>query len=60
MRAGWWLVPLAVHGLIHLMGFAKAVGYAGLPQLTPPLRRETRTVAAAGLAAAASRPATAT
>jgi hypothetical protein len=28
---------LAVHGLIHLMGFAKAYGYAELPQLTLPV-----------------------
>ena len=31
---------LAVHGLIHLMGFAKAFGYARLPQLTQPISRE--------------------
>jgi hypothetical protein len=30
---------LAVHGLIHLMGFAKAFGYAELPQLTQPISR---------------------
>ena len=30
-------VLLAVHGLIHLMGFAKAFGYARLPQLTQPI-----------------------
>jgi hypothetical protein len=30
-------VLLAVHGLIHLMGFAKAFGYAPLPQLTQPI-----------------------
>ena len=30
---------LAVHGLIHLMGFAKAYGYADLPQLTQPISR---------------------
>lgn len=28
-----------VHGLIHLMGFAKAFGYAELPQLTQPISR---------------------
>jgi hypothetical protein len=28
---------LAVHGLIHSMGFAKAFGYADLPQLTLPV-----------------------
>ena len=31
---------LAVHGLIHLMGFAKAFGFADLPQLTQPISRE--------------------
>ena len=31
---------LALHGLIHLMGFAKALGYAELPQLTEPISRE--------------------
>lgn len=30
---------LAVHGLIHLMGFAKAFGFAELPQLTQPISR---------------------
>jgi len=30
---------LVVHGLIHLMGFAKAFGYAALPQLTIPIAR---------------------
>lgn len=30
---------LAVHALIHLMGFAKAYGYAELPQLTIPISR---------------------
>src|SRR5229473_2026019 len=30
---------LGVHGLIHLMGFAKAFGYADLPQLTQPISR---------------------
>jgi hypothetical protein len=28
-----------VHGVIHLMGFAKAFGYADLPQLTQPMSR---------------------
>ena len=28
-----------LHGLIHLMGFAKAFGYAELPQLTRPIPR---------------------
>ena len=31
---------LTVHGLLHLMGFAKAFGYAELPQLTQPISRE--------------------
>ena len=30
-------VLLAVHGLIHVMGFAKAFGYAELRQLTQPV-----------------------
>jgi hypothetical protein len=36
-----WLVVtvVAVHGLIHLMGFAKAFGFAELPQLTQPIAR---------------------
>lgn len=36
-----WLIAavIAVHGLIHLMGFAKAFGYAALPQLTQPISR---------------------
>ena len=36
-----WVVVavLAVHGVIHLMGFAKAFGYAELPQLTQPISR---------------------
>ncbi len=35
-------IPIAlmgVHGLIHVMGFAKAFGYADLPQLTQPISR---------------------
>ena len=32
-------VVLAVHGVIHFMGFAKAFGYASLPQLTQPISR---------------------
>jgi hypothetical protein len=37
---GWILIALlGVHGLIHLMGFAKAFGYADLPQLTQPISR---------------------
>jgi hypothetical protein len=37
-----WIVAavLVVHGLIHFMGFAKAYGYAELPQLTQPVSRE--------------------
>ena len=31
---------LTVHGLIHVMGFAKAFGFADLPQLTQPISRE--------------------
>ena len=31
---------LSLHGLIHLMGFAKAFGYAKLPQLSQPISRE--------------------
>ncbi len=30
---------LTVHALIHLMGFAKAFGYAALPQLAIPISR---------------------
>jgi ssRNA-specific RNase YbeY (16S rRNA maturation enzyme) len=29
-----FVIFLVVHGLIHLMGFAKASGFAELPQLT--------------------------
>jgi hypothetical protein len=37
-----WIVAvlLALHGLIHLMGFAKAYGYAKLPLLIQPISRE--------------------
>ena len=37
-----WIIAvlLAVHGLIHFMGFAKAFGYADLPQLTQAVSRE--------------------
>ena len=36
----WVLVVfVAVHGLIHLMGFLKAFGLAELPQLTQPISR---------------------
>ena len=53
-----WIVAilLAVHGLIHLMGFAKAFGYAELPQLTQPISREMG-LAVVGGGAAASLPA---
>ena len=30
-------IVLAIHGLIHLLGFAKAFGLADLPQLTRPV-----------------------
>jgi len=30
---------IGMHGLIHLMGFAKGFGYADLPQLTQPISR---------------------
>jgi hypothetical protein len=33
-------IVLAAHALIHMMGFAKAFGYAELPQLTHPISRE--------------------
>ncbi len=37
----WVLIDLLLlHGLIHLMGFAKAFGYAELPQLTQSISRE--------------------
>lgn len=46
----WALVAvLVVHGLIHLMGFAKAFGFAELPQLKEPI---SRAVGALWLAAA--------
>jgi hypothetical protein len=36
----WFLAGLlALHGLVHLMGSAKAFGYAELPQLTQPISR---------------------
>ena len=52
-----WIVAglLTLHGLIHLMGFAKAFGYAELPQLTQPLSREMGLLwLAAGLLVVAS------
>jgi len=33
------IVLVGVHGLIHLMGFAKSFGYADLPLLTQPISR---------------------
>ena len=38
----WRIVPVlfVIHGLIHLMGVAKAFGLAELPQLTRPISRE--------------------
>ena len=37
----WTVVALlTVHGLIHLMGFAKAFDYVELPQITQPISRE--------------------
>ena len=56
-----WVVAvlLTVHGLIHLMGFAKAFGYAELPQLTLPISREMGLLwLAAGLLVVASAAAT--
>ena len=49
----WTLIGLlTLHGLIHLMGFAKAFGYAELPQLMQPISREWGVVwlLAAGIA----------
>lgn len=34
-----FIVVVLIHGLIHLMGFAKAFGYAELPQLAQPISR---------------------
>jgi hypothetical protein len=36
-----WLVSIlfVIHGLIHLMGFVKAFGFAAMPQLTQPISR---------------------
>jgi hypothetical protein len=39
MMRTFFLVGVVIHGLIHLMGFAKAFGYADLPQLTQPISR---------------------
>lgn len=53
-----WIVAivLAAHGLIYLMGFAKAFGRADLPQLAQPVTRGWGVVwlAAAGLLVAAA------
>ena len=37
-----WIAAILLigHGLIHLMGFSKAFGYADLPMLTQPISRE--------------------
>ena len=36
----WAIIGLLLlHGFIHLMGFAKAFGYAELPQLAQPISR---------------------
>jgi hypothetical protein len=47
---------LALHALVHLMGFAKAFGLAELPQLTQPVSRAAGVawLAAAGLLLAAA------
>ena len=34
-----FMVVVFIHGLLHLMGFAKAFGYAELPQLIQPISR---------------------
>jgi hypothetical protein len=39
MIRGVFLLILGVHGLIHLLGFAKAFGLADLPQLAQPISR---------------------
>lgn len=39
MIQGVFIVVLVLHGLIHLLGFAKAFGYAELTQLTRPISR---------------------
>ena len=33
------ILLIALHGLIHVLGFVKAFGYADLPQLTQPISR---------------------
>jgi hypothetical protein len=51
-----FIVVLAIHGLIHLMGFAKAFGYAALPQFAQPIPRAMGALwlLAAGLLGAAA------
>lgn len=53
-----WIVVavLVLDGLIHLLGFAKAFGYADLPQLTQPISRTwgLAWLAAAGLVLASA------
>lgn len=39
MARGALAIVIGVHGLIHVMGFAKAFGYADLAQLTQPVSR---------------------
>ena len=39
-----FIVVLVLHGLIHLMGFTKAYGYAELPSLTQPISRSLGTL----------------
>jgi hypothetical protein len=34
-----FIIVVAVHGLIHFMGFAKAFGYADMKQLTIPISK---------------------
>lgn len=34
-----FIVVVGIHGLIHLMGWAKAFGFAELPQLAQPISR---------------------
>ena len=34
-----FIIVISLHGLIHLLGFAKAFGYAQLPQLGQPISR---------------------
>ena len=41
MKIAFALMP-AAHGAIHVAGFAKAEGWAVLPQLTQPISRRLR------------------